>query len=174
MHTKKQLHLCRHNSRAWIHYWKWIRNLVDGQWTVCTVQSSSATLAMKKKYTATNRRCLWPQISFAFSKKRHEENTSEYYTKRLLHSRWRVPLCYSLFFLLRSIRLFIQVQAHHFKLANWLLYDFDTLSPIKLYAWEFSLRTQNIYHFVCNLCVYFTHSIWTNMLCKLKVVTALA
>lgn len=31
-HTYAHTKMCRHISRAWINYWKWIRNSVDGQW----------------------------------------------------------------------------------------------------------------------------------------------
>lgn len=74
--------ICRHNSRARINYWNWIRNSVDGQ---CTTWSSKCNVSNEKKY------CSLP-LSVTSHFFLHSANWKQKITTEC-DTHWRVPLC---------------------------------------------------------------------------------
>lgn len=78
-----QTKLCRHNSRAWINYWTWIRNSVDGQ---CTTWSSECSVSNEKNVRC---RCLWPHTSFCIQQ---IGNRRKKITNRMRHTLARAAM----------------------------------------------------------------------------------
>lgn len=104
-HAHRNENMSTHNSRAWINYWTWIRNSVDGQ---CTTRRSKCNVSNEKNVRC---RCLWPHTSFCIQQ--IGSTTKKITTECDTH--WRVPLCYAIHLNFFSLPHYIcvQVQAHH-------------------------------------------------------------
>lgn len=87
-HAHGNGNMSTHNSRAWINYWTWIRNSVDGQ---CTTRRSKCNVSNEKNVRC---RCLWPHTSFCIQQ---IGSTTKKNHNRMRHTLARAAmLCYPL------------------------------------------------------------------------------